>query len=165
MIDNASFIEHLILNELCQWLARLKIKARSIPRVHRDLWTLNVNIFTMLLFTQTLRTSNIYIYIYIYMCVCVCVCGCVYLWMYMCMYTFTYVSVYIYLYVCMYTSVSIYIYVCLYIYICSCVCVYIYVYAYIYYLPTPSARAGYDTSLTEFNRFEFRVFLLLDWRT
>ena len=32
------------------------------------------------------------------------------------------------------------------------------------YLPDPSARAGYDTSqfYAEFNRFEFRVFLLLD---
>ena len=42
------------------------------------------------------------------------------------------------------------------------------------YLPNPSARAGYDTRSifwAEFNRFEFRVFLLLDelphqgWRT
>ena len=33
------------------------------------------------------------------------------------------------------------------------------------YLPNPSARAGYDTRSifqAEFNRFEFRVFLLLD---
>ena len=34
-----------------------------------------------------------------------------------------------------------------------------------YYLPNPSARAGYDTRSIfkrSFNRFEFRVFLLLD---
>ena len=31
------------------------------------------------------------------------------------------------------------------------------------YLPNPSAWAGYDTrSIFKFNRFEFRVFLLLD---
>ena len=33
------------------------------------------------------------------------------------------------------------------------------------YLPNPSAQAGYDTRSifqVEFNRFEFRVFLLLD---
>ena len=42
---------------------------------------------------------------------------------------------------------------------------YIYIYIYIYILPTPTH--GYDVSqgqfLSEVNRFEFRVFLLLDW--
>ena len=55
--------------------------------------------------------------------------------------------------------------------------VFVYIYIYIYlnilqgvqnllsYLPNPSAQAGYDTRsifYAEFNRFEFRVFLLLD---
>ena len=51
-------------------------------------------------------------------------------------------------------------YFAMYIFILSLACFHLSIYLLIYtYLPKPSARAGYDT---EFNRFEFRVFLLLD---
>ena len=44
-------------------------------------------------------------------------------------------------------------------------CAFMYCFTFFFFFPNPSARAGYDTRSifeAEFNRFEFRVFLLLD---
>ena len=79
-------------------------------------------------------------------------------------------------------STSIYIYIYIYICVCVCVCVckidlwehiFIYTYAYVCvcarvcaYLLLSTRKVRLKVNfLTEFNRFEFRVFFLLDWLT
>ena len=111
-----------------------------------------------------------------YVCVCVCVCMSVCVYMYVCVH----VDIYIYIWVCvnidvhnvyvcmyMYVNMCVYMYMCVYIYMCMCVsvCMYIckcmYVCVYVCIFANSSTRAG--KFLVAFNRFEFRVFLLLDW--